>query len=68
MLKSQVIVDGATRRVTCTTQGRGQVHDFALYQRSQIEPHESLEVLADSGYQGLQKLAGRRARSRRKLN
>jgi hypothetical protein len=32
------------------------VHDFALYKRSKIEPHESLEVLADSGYQGLQKL------------
>ena len=55
-MKTQVIADGATRRVICTTQGRGQVHDFALYRRSQIEPHESLEVLADSGYQGLQKL------------
>ena len=32
------------------------MHDFALYQRSKIEPHESLEVLADSGYQGLAKL------------
>jgi hypothetical protein len=32
------------------------VHDFALYQRSKVEPHESIEVLADSGYQGLQKL------------
>lgn len=32
------------------------MHDFALYQRSKIEPHEGLEVLADSGYQGLQKL------------
>ena len=29
------------------------MHDFALYQRSRLEPHESLEVLADSGYQGL---------------
>lgn len=32
------------------------MHDFALYKRSRIEPHESLEVLADSGYQGLSKL------------
>jgi IS5 family transposase len=32
------------------------VHDFALYQRSNLEPHESLEVPADSGYQGLSKL------------
>jgi len=32
------------------------MHDFALYKRSKIEPHESLEVLADSGYQGISKL------------
>jgi hypothetical protein len=32
------------------------VHDFALYQQSKLEVHESLEVLADSGYQGLSKL------------
>ncbi len=40
----------------CTAHGRGPTHDFALYKRSRIEPHESLEVLADSGYQGLSKL------------
>ncbi len=43
----------------CTHHGRGPVHDFALYQRSKVEPHESLEVLADSGYQGLSKLHAR---------
>jgi hypothetical protein len=42
--------------VLCTAHGRGPTHDFALYKRSRIEPHESLEVLADSGYQGLAKL------------
>lgn len=36
--------------------GRGPTHDFALYKRSKIELHESLELLADSGYQGLSKL------------
>jgi hypothetical protein len=36
--------------------GRGPTHDFTLYKRSRIELHESLEVLADSGYQGLDKL------------
>ena len=40
----------------CTHHGRGPVHDFALYQRSNLALHESLEVLADSGYQGLSKL------------
>lgn len=51
-----MVVNGATRRVICTAHGRGPVHDFALYGRSKIEPHESLEMLADSGYQGLSKL------------
>jgi hypothetical protein len=55
-LKSQVIINGATRRVICTAHARGPVHDFALYKRSKVEPHENLELLADSGYQGLQKL------------
>ena len=32
------------------------MQDFALYQQSKLEPHESLEMLADSGYQGLSKL------------
>ena len=55
-MKSQVVINGQTRQVICTHHGRGPVHDFALYQRSHLELHESLEVLADSGYQGLSKL------------
>ena len=55
-MKSQVIVDGRTRQIICTAHARGPVHDFALYGRSRVEPYETLEVLGDSGYQGLQKL------------
>jgi len=51
-----VVVNGRTRQVICTAHARGPIPDFALYQRSNLEVHESLEVLADSGYQGLQKL------------
>lgn len=51
-----MVVNGRTREVLCTAQARGPVHDFALYKRSRVEPHETLEVLADSGYQGLGKL------------
>ena len=40
----------------CTAHGRGPVHDFALYKQSKVEVHGSLELLADSGYQGLSKL------------
>ena len=42
------------------------MHDFALYQRSKVEPHESLEVLADSGYQGLAKLHAKSRTPRKK--
>jgi len=65
-LKSQVVVDGRTRQVICTHHGRGPVHDFALYQRSNLELQERLEVLADSGYQGLQKLHAKSRTPRKK--
>jgi hypothetical protein len=58
-LKSQVVVNGCTRQVICTAHGRGPTHDFALYKRSKLDLHESLELLADSGYQGLDKLHGK---------
>ena len=55
-MKSQVVIDGSRKEVICTAHGRGTTHDFALYKQSQLELHESLELLADSGYQGLSKL------------
>ena len=51
-----MIVNGASRQVICTAHGRGPAHDFALYRRSKTESHESLQLLGDGGYQGLQKL------------
>ncbi len=50
------MVNGRTRQVLCTAHGRGPCHDFTLYKQSGVEPHESLELLADSGFQGLDKL------------
>lgn len=51
-----MIVSGRTRHIICTAHARGGVHDFALYQRRNPAPHESLELLGDLGYQGLQRL------------
>ena len=42
------------------------MRDFALYKRSKVEPHGSLEVLADSGYQGLSKLHAKSKTPRKK--
>lgn len=50
------MVDGTSKEVICTAHGRGTTHDFALYKQSQLELHESLELLADSGHQGLSEL------------
>ena len=61
-----MVVNGRTREVICAAQARGPVHDFALYKRSRVEPHESLEVLADSGYQGLDKLHAKSRTPRKK--
>jgi IS5 family transposase len=58
-LKSQVVVNGSSKQVMCTAHGRGRVHDFALYKQSKLELHENLELLADTGYQGLSKLHGK---------
>ena len=65
-MKSQVVINGGTRQVICTHHGRGPVHDFALYRRSNLELHESLEVLADSGYQCLSKLHAKSRTPRKK--
>ncbi len=53
------MIDGRTRQVICTAHGRGTTHDFALYKHSKINLNPDLEVLADSGYQGLDKLHGK---------
>jgi len=53
------VIDGRTRQVICTAHGRGTTHDFALYKHSKINLNPDLEVLADSGYQGLDKLHGK---------
>jgi DDE superfamily endonuclease len=50
------VVDGRTREVVCTAHGRGPTHDFALYKQSKLKLNEKLELLADSGYQGISKL------------
>jgi hypothetical protein len=55
-LKGQVVVNGRSRQVICTAHGRGPTHDFALYKQSKLDLHDNLELLADSGYQGISKL------------
>lgn len=53
------MIDGRTREVICTAHGRGTTHDFALYKQSKLSLDAGLELLADSGYQGLAELHGK---------
>jgi len=55
-LKTQVIINQKDGRIICTAFGKGQQHDFILFKQSKIRLAPSLLLLADSGYQGIQKL------------
>jgi len=42
--------------IICTAYGHGKQHDFHLFKASKIHLNKQTQVLADKGYQGLQKL------------
>ena len=44
-----------SEKVLCTHFSHGKRHDFTLYKQSRFKAHPDTELLADSGYQGLQK-------------
>lgn len=41
--------------ITCFVE-KGRLHDITLFKTHEIEIDENIEILADSGYQGLQKI------------
>lgn len=51
-----MLADAKTRQILCTAHGKGKVHDFRLWKKSQIGIDREIECLADKGYQGLQKI------------
>jgi hypothetical protein len=55
-LKSQVVINKRTKQIICTAHCRGAQHDFALYKQSGVQPEADITCLAESGYQGLNKL------------
>ena len=57
-LKSQVVIETQSLKIICTAHGAGKEHDFNLFKRSKVKPIESIEVLADKGYQGIRKIHG----------
>lgn len=54
--KSQIIADQQEKRIIATAFAEGRRHDFALFKESGLALSEWVRALADSGYQGLEKL------------
>ena len=54
-LKSQIVVDKKSAKIICTDFTNGKRHDFRLFKESGLHIHPDIEVLADSGYTGLNK-------------
>lgn len=50
------MVDKKTQKVICTAFSNGKRHDFRLFKESKTPIHPLINILTDSGYQGLQKL------------
>jgi hypothetical protein len=55
-LKTQVIIDLKTKKIMCLRHGKGRMHDFKLFQKSQVKLPKTIKLLADKGYQGIVKI------------
>ena len=55
-LKTQVVVDQKTFKIICLAHGLGKTHDFQLLKTSGVKFSKILQVIADKGYQGIQKI------------
>ena len=53
-----MVVETQSLKIICTKHGTGKEHDFQLFKRSKAKPSESIEILADRGYQGIKKIYG----------
>jgi hypothetical protein len=56
-IKTQILLNQKTKEILCIAQGKGHIHDFRLFKESIGQAiHRKIGLLADSGYQGIQKL------------
>ena len=49
------MIDKKTATIICTHVGKGRRHDFHLFKNSKVHIRETIKLLADSGYQGINK-------------
>ena len=49
-------MDKKSQQIICTAFANGKRHDFRLFKESKTQIHPAIEVVTDTGYQGLQKI------------
>jgi len=55
-MKTQLVVNKNTKEIICVHTSSGKMHDFKLLKDSRLPIKAEVSVIADSGYQGLQKI------------
>jgi len=55
-LKSQIVVDKATKEIICVKTSEGKQHDFNLFKRSRLPINRGTKAETDSGFQGIKKI------------
>jgi transposase len=50
------VINGSSKKILCVHVARGKTHDFALFKGSRLPLASDIELLADTGYQGVDKL------------
>ena len=50
------MVDKKSQKVICTAFSNGKKHDFKLFKESRFVVQDRVQLIVDSGYQGLQKI------------
>ena len=49
-------MDHTSQKILCVATSTGHTHDFALFKNSRVALAPTVELLADTGYQGVRKL------------
>ena len=52
-IKTQIIINGETHEIICIAQAMEKTHDFKLFKDKFLGIEELIQILADSGYQGI---------------
>ena len=50
------MIDHLKQKILCVAAVAGKTHDFALFKKTRLAVAPHLELLADTGYQGVDKL------------